>query len=84
VLYTGKYAGHQYGQGHGNQLYDPFENKQCSDPAITPRCRPLGGSGEAAVVDTADTSYLGFGLEGITGADTRNTILGRPMSYLLR
>ena len=47
VLYTGKYAGHQYGQGHGNQLYDPFENKQCSDPAITPRCRPLGGSGDS-------------------------------------
>jgi hypothetical protein len=46
VLYTGKYAGHQYGQGHGNQLYDPFENKMCSDPAITPRCRPLGGSGD--------------------------------------
>lgn len=47
VLYTGKYAGHQYGQGHGNQLYDPFENKQCSDPAITARCRPLGGSGDS-------------------------------------
>ncbi|HKF31820.1 MAG TPA: M14 family zinc carboxypeptidase, partial [Jatrophihabitantaceae bacterium] len=46
VLYTGKYAGHEYGQGHGNQLFDPFENKQCSDPAITPRCRPLGGSGD--------------------------------------
>src|SRR5262249_19586969 len=26
--------------------FDPFENKQCSDPAITPRCRPLGGSGD--------------------------------------
>jgi zinc carboxypeptidase/immune inhibitor InhA-like protein len=43
-----------------------------------------GSFPEAAVVDTADTIYLGFGLEGITGADTRNTILGRAMSYLLR
>ncbi|TWP47590.1 zinc carboxypeptidase [Lentzea tibetensis] len=46
VLYTGKYAGHQYATGHGTQLYDPFENKQCSDPAITARCRPLSGSGD--------------------------------------
>jgi len=43
-----------------------------------------GSFPEAAVVDTADTIYLGFGLEGITGAETRNTILGRAMSYLLR
>jgi hypothetical protein len=47
VLYAGKYAGHQYTQAHGNQLYDPFENQQCSDPAITARCRPLGGSGDS-------------------------------------
>lgn len=39
---------------------------------------------EAAIVDTADTIYLGFGLEGITGADSRNAILGRAMNYLLR
>jgi hypothetical protein len=45
VFYTGKYAGHQYAQGHGNQRYDPFANEQCSLPAISPRCRPLGGSG---------------------------------------
>ena len=46
VLYTGKYAGHEYAGGHGTQRYDPFENKQCSDPTISPRCRPLGGSGD--------------------------------------
>jgi hypothetical protein len=46
LLYTGKYAGHQYAPGHGIQLFDPFENAQCSDPAITPRCRPLTGSGD--------------------------------------
>ena len=26
VLYTGKYAGHQYALGHGTQLYDPSAN----------------------------------------------------------
>jgi Zinc carboxypeptidase len=46
VFYTGKYAGHQYAQGHGNQRYDPYANQQCSLPAITARCRPLGGSGD--------------------------------------
>ncbi|MGW6935595.1 M14 family zinc carboxypeptidase [Lentzea sp. NPDC054927] len=47
VLYTGKYAGHQYASGHGTQLYDPFANAQCStlaDAAL--RCRPLAGSGD--------------------------------------
>jgi murein tripeptide amidase MpaA len=47
VLYTGKFAGHQYAAGHGTQLYDPFQNAQCSSsPAITARCRPLSGSGD--------------------------------------
>jgi Zinc carboxypeptidase len=46
VLYTGKFAGHQYGTGHGSQLYDPFNNAQCSsDPTILALCRPLNGSG---------------------------------------
>src|SRR6185295_11727770 len=32
----------------GTQLYDPFENKQCSsDPAIEARCLPLSGSGDS-------------------------------------
>ena len=43
-----------------------------------------GGFPEGAVIDTADTIYMGFGLEGITGNDTRNTILGKAMTYLLR
>jgi hypothetical protein len=48
VFYTGKYAGHQYAQGHGNQLYDPYANLPCSTlPDFETRCRPLGGSGDA-------------------------------------
>ena len=43
-----------------------------------------GGFPEGAVVDDGDTVYMGFGLEGITDADTRNTIMGGAMSYLLR
>ena len=46
LLYTGKYAGHQYAGGHGVQNYDPFANQTCSSPAIAPRCRPLPGSGD--------------------------------------
>ena len=47
LLYTGKFAGHQYAPGHGTQRYDPFENLRCSSsPTILARCRPLGGSGD--------------------------------------
>jgi hypothetical protein len=47
VLYTGQNAGHQYAGGFGNQVYDPFENKQCSTlPDAALRCRPLDGSGD--------------------------------------
>ena len=46
LLYTGKYAGHQYATGHGTQRYDPFANQMCSSAAISPRCRPLPGSGD--------------------------------------
>ena len=49
VLYTGKYAGHQYATGHGIQRYDPYENLQCStfSPALlASRCRRLDGSGD--------------------------------------
>jgi hypothetical protein len=61
VLYTGKYAGHQYTQAHGNQLYDPFENAQCSSsPVITARCRPLGGSGDG--VNDVLEYWFGAGL----------------------
>ncbi|MGH3467109.1 MAG: M14 family zinc carboxypeptidase, partial [Thermocrispum sp.] len=48
VLYTGKNAGQQYTTNFGTQLYDPFENAQCtSDPAIQARCRTTFGSGNA-------------------------------------
>jgi hypothetical protein len=45
-----------------------------------------GGLGikEGAVVGTPDTLYMGFGLEGITGAATRNQVMGRAIGYLLR
>jgi Zinc carboxypeptidase/Immune inhibitor A peptidase M6 len=45
-----------------------------------------GGLGikEGAVVATEDTVYMGHGLEGITGADTRNEVMGRAIGYLLR
>jgi hypothetical protein len=45
-----------------------------------------GGLGikEGAVVATPDTVYMGHGLEGITGADTRNQVMGRAIGYLLR
>jgi hypothetical protein len=35
-------------------------------------------------VGTDDTVYLGFGLEGVTGAATRNQIMDRAIDYLLR
>jgi hypothetical protein len=41
------------------------------------------GFPEAAVATTADTVYMGFGFEGITGADTRADVMDRVMTYLL-
>ena len=45
-----------------------------------------GGLGikEGAVIATPDTVYMGFGLEGITGAATRNNVMERAIEYLLR
>jgi hypothetical protein len=45
-----------------------------------------GGLGikEGAVIATPDTVYMGHGLEGITGADTRTQVMGRAIGYLLR
>jgi hypothetical protein len=45
-----------------------------------------GGLGikEGAVIATADTVYMGFGLEGITGAQTRADVMDRAIDYLLR
>jgi hypothetical protein len=48
VLYTGQRAGQQYTTALGTQLYDPFENRQCSaDPAVEARCLALSGSGDS-------------------------------------
>jgi Zinc carboxypeptidase len=48
ALYTGRSAGQQYTGIPGNQLFDPFENRQCSsDPAVSARCLPLRGSGDS-------------------------------------
>ena len=47
VLYTGRAAGQQFTTALGLQLYDPFENAQCSSaPEIEARCLPLTGSGD--------------------------------------
>jgi hypothetical protein len=48
VLYTGDWAGSQYTQNVGLQVYDPTEaNAQCTaDPAVLQRCRLLAGSGD--------------------------------------
>jgi hypothetical protein len=82
VLYAGKYAGHQYAPGLGTQLYDPFENKMCSDPAIRPRCRALGGSGDgvndvleywfgaASINEDAGANPATGSLYDVTGVDT--------------
>jgi hypothetical protein len=42
------------------------------------------GFPEGAAITTDDTIYFGFGFEGIAGAPTRATVMGRAMSYLLR
>jgi murein tripeptide amidase MpaA len=42
------------------------------------------GIKEGAVVATPDTVYMGHGLEGITGAATRNQLMERAIAYLLR
>ena len=48
VLYTGQRAGQQYTTALGEQLFDPFENQQCSaDPVVEARCLPLSGFGDS-------------------------------------
>jgi Zinc carboxypeptidase len=41
------------------------------------------GFPEGAAISTEDTVLLGFGLEAVTGADTRAEVMGRAMGYLL-
>ena len=45
-----------------------------------------GGLGikEGSVVRADDTLYMGFGFEGIAGANTRKNIMDRAVDYLLR
>lgn len=91
VLYTGKYAGTQY--AGTDQLYDPTAaNAQCRTAGgILPRCRPLGGSGDATndtlqywlgaylVVDDAGTTDEGELLD-VLGVDTPFTGLDWGLS----
>ena len=46
--------------------------------------RQRGGLGikEGSVVGSADTVYMGFGFEGIAGANTRNDVMDRALGYL--
>jgi hypothetical protein len=56
-----------------------------STPNPTDFTRITGaGFPEGAVVATDDTLLFGFGLEGVTGAATRNAIMGDAVRYLLR
>jgi hypothetical protein len=41
------------------------------------------GLEEGAVVSTIDSLFFGFGLEGITGADSRAAVMGKSLDYLL-
>jgi hypothetical protein len=41
------------------------------------------GFPEGAAITTEDSLLLGFGLEAVTGADTRADVMGRAMDYLL-
>ncbi len=48
VLYTGQRAGQQYTPALGTQLYDPFENRECTaDPEVLAGCLALLGSGDS-------------------------------------
>jgi len=43
-----------------------------------------GGFPEGATITTDDTIFFGFGFEGISTPNARNTVMGRVMEYLLR
>jgi hypothetical protein len=79
VLYTGKYAGHQYAGGHGSQFYDPYENLQCSSsPAISARCRNLRGSGNGV----GDVLEYWFGAGLVNEAAGIDPTSGTPLPVL--
>lgn len=90
VLYSGTYAGHQFGLGHGTQLYDPTAaNAECStltesDPL---RCISLAGTSDS--VNDVLEYWLGTSVlieDAGFNADTENLfgVLGtdRPFSGL--
>jgi hypothetical protein len=53
-----------------------------SNPNDWERTQSVGFE-EGAVVTTDDTLFFGFGLEGITGADARASVMDRSLDYLL-
>jgi hypothetical protein len=64
ILFTGKYAGHGFAGGHGNQFYDPTAaNARCSDPAVAYRCLRLAGSPSGDGIN--DTLEYWFGASSI-------------------
>jgi hypothetical protein len=91
VLYTGQSAGQQYTPALGTQLYDPFENQQCSsdppDPAVEARCLALYGSGDSQG-DPIEYSFgaaittLGGGLDPDTGEPFAISGIDDPLTGL--
>jgi hypothetical protein len=64
ILYTGKYAGHEFAGGHGAQAYDPTAaNGQCSDPTVEYRCLALQGSPSGDGIN--DTLEYWFGASSV-------------------
>jgi hypothetical protein len=77
VLWTGKYAGHQFASGHGAQLYDPRDGANCADPAVTPRCFPLYGSTQSDANNDVLEYYFGsFILNEDAGTDDEGNLFG--------
>ena len=59
VLYTGQRAGQQYTTGLGTELYDPFENRQCSaDPAVLAGCLALSARATRRATRSSTCSAL--------------------------
>jgi Zinc carboxypeptidase len=88
VLWTGKYAGHQFAAGHGTQLYDPRDGANCADASVAPRCFPLFGSTQSDGVNDVLEYYFGSfilnedagtgdeGLFPVIGSDTPFDLFG--------
>ena len=52
--------------------------------ATTGSAAAASGSRRARSSRPRDTVYMGFGFEGITGADKRNDVMERAVNYLRR